>query len=932
MLNTMKYLKGLVKVCFNFSEKFWAMNATQTLDNKFILETQVSDFILKNKDAIKQWIQDNSARWWQPDYIAVSDLMNVGTSSYGNLVTISKKLDVKFDLARGYNISELLTKLNSYQWEKVWVVHDSKVQSVALGTEIWKPDNSTVTKQSKSAKSLELQWWSIINTFSESDTRNKAKVKELQKALNARWHNLKVDGIYGNNTYKALLQERTLKNSSSSEPMFWAHLFKDSRNDKVVSEQFNWNASEIPLYGKETNLDQANQQIERTSQAMINLRDKLLITQELNKRLSKASYREDLGYSIENAVRTVLWDNKYRKILDNKEHYDKVMSQPQAKAKIERAVMYLTQWTQRWGDNEPNEIFWNSKEILAHVKKALPWLFGIYLWDLPLPFVKKMMPGVDVNKSVAFTKWIEAGANWEFETYYKQSASNELRPIQEQIRLIDVLSRLNLTGEQQAQVLSWNLKGLDKNTYNLLLTYIEFNLIPNLEILSRASFNAFERWEWYTLWGLFGLARDGKHGELNHIISWLKKAVSNWNLVNSEAVSKAFQLLSAEWDVSKKILWNVEAWQKYMENIDKNNQDIQSLRELAENSHATLNDYNRLFALTDLRDLENLWIANESDKASLRKLISILSVKPLNTEELKKWERNNPRTYKFVKSLWSSKWMQEYLINSIPAKNNLKFVNVWNSKHWVDLSKNDLSVAEKTTPEKWSKLSTLWFAYKSFIEKGNLAGIGYEDFRNAFYNWSLVSIDSVLNQDAKIVNTWRKSWQWEYTSFAWLKQKWDKEVFKLAPIQKTYSFYEWNQIVTVNVNYDLYLRTDCTNPLLVPWTIKTYKSDRPITEWELVSLTQVNGKLPIIIPWALFKKPNKPNTPDNPPTPPEPTPPPTVPPVTPPPPTVPPVTPPNPGISSQPIVNLVWEKPWVWLAQQISDNKKIDIIDLWSPE
>ncbi|PZM81889.1 hypothetical protein DLH72_04930, partial [Candidatus Gracilibacteria bacterium] len=91
-------------------------------------------------------------------------------------------------------------------------------------------------------------------------------------------------------------------------------------------------------------------------------------------------------------------------------------------------------------------------------------------------------------------------------------------------------------------------------------------------------------------------------------------------------------------------------------------------------------------------------------------------------------------------------------------------------------------------------------------------------------------------------------------------------------------------------------------------------------------------KLPIIIPWALFKKPNKPNTPDNPPTPPEPTPPPTVPPVTPPPPTVPPVTPPNPGISSQPWVIGHGEKPGVGLPQQIPDNKITDIIDLGSPE
>jgi hypothetical protein len=34
----------------------------------------------------------------------------------------------------------------------------------------------------------------------------------------------------------------------------------------------------------------------------------------------------------------------------------------------------------------------NNRKILSHVVKALPWLAGIYLFDIPLPFWKEMVP------------------------------------------------------------------------------------------------------------------------------------------------------------------------------------------------------------------------------------------------------------------------------------------------------------------------------------------------------------------------------------------------------------------------------------------------------------------------------------------------------------------------------------------------------------
>jgi hypothetical protein len=103
--------------------------------------------------------------------------------------------------------------------------------------------------------------------------------------------------------------------------------------------------------------------------------------------------------------------------------------------------------------------------------------------------------------------------------------------------------------------------------------------------------------------------------------------------------------------------------------------------------------------------------------------------------------------------------------------------------------------------------------------------------------------------------------------------------------------------VTVTANYDLYLRTNCTNPLIVPGTIDVRKNGVPMPEGELISLTQVVGRLPIVIPWFLFGRSKPPKTPHDTPKPPPNVPPPNVPPPNVPPPNVPPPVPTPPPTS-----------------------------------
>ena len=474
-------------------------------------------------------------------------------------------------------------------------------------------------------------------------------------------------------------------------------------------------------------------------------------------------------------------------------------------------------------------------------------------------------------------------------------------------------------------------------------------MIPNLEVLNHESFNAFERWSLFTLWGLFGLFKDWKYDKINDIINWLKEAVARKDLENSASVSEAFRLLWEEWDVNPTILERAEAWDKYMNEISWQNKDIQNkFGWLLELWDKKFNDYNRILALVDLNNLHSMmWVSENTpkDKQALDSLIKILNTVPLNGQALSAWEKANPKTYDFIKSLWSEKDMLEYRLSTLPNEIKLKKVNVWNSKHWIDLSqkkkyddwyidfdkiKNDnlaaLAAAEYLSPD--GKMSMLWHAYKSFLEKWWVTGISYEDFRKAFSAKQTVPITPDLVNKWNIINTWRKTWQWKVTSFWELQSKLgDTHVFKLHPIQKTYSFYENGQAITVTANYDLYLRTNCTNPLIVPGTIDIRKNGVPMPEGELISLTQVSGRLPIVIPWFLFGRAKPPKPPHD-----TPKPPPNVPPPNVPPPNVPP-PPPPPPVPTPPPTSQLLTTPWHTTVRKIAEaNLPVDKVATWPVE
>ena len=376
--------------------------------------------------------------------------------------------------------------------------------------------------------------------------------------------------------------------------------------------------------------------------------------------------------------------------------------------------------------------------------------------------------------------------------------------------------------------------------------------------MSDESFNSFEKGKWYTLGGLFGLAKDKKYPQLEKIINGLESAVAKWDLDNSKAVSEAFKLLAEEWDVSN-VLGAVESWDKYMNKISEQNKDIQEkLKPLFELGTDKYNTYSKIYKFENIEDFKQKGL-NESDFKSMQSLMGILNKSPISARELSIWERNNPSTFGFIKALGDSKAMESYLLRQTPKTEKLKKVSVESrGAHGRDLSKlsnvEALRAAETEKPAgSRENLSTLALAYRSVVKKLWLSDLTYDEFRTSFANKSNVNKDSI--SWGAILNTWRWEKQAALTSAEKLKVS-NKEgnVFKLAPIEKNYTYYDEGQLVNIKTSYTIYMRPDCTNPLVVPNTIKVEKAGKPVENAELISLIQTPSRLPVVIPYFLIGK------------------------------------------------------------------------------
>ena len=647
----------------------------------------------------------------------------------------------------------------------------------------------------------------------EAKNASHTEIRKLQKALKRLWYKLKgknhgVDWAFGRTTKAALIK----------------------------ASQYTW---DTPItsenYSNKVSTEAVNTQIDKTYTSVTDLENKLKVTAELNKNLENYFFRENAWYSIEALLRKVFGGDKFAKMKWIADNYETVISQPWNKDKLEKAIKYLSIHNEDiLNDNRPLSNTWKS--VMKETMKVLPWLFWIYLGDIPLPFITEITKWADINKSVAFKNWIKDGMKWDFSNYYNKHKT-KIDVIENQNSLLDKLASLNIPSAEKSKLLAWRINELTAKTRELITTYIKVRLIPDLKVMQKASYNVFERW---FLW----IFSDEKYDKWQEKIKELQQAVQNGNN-DLDIANKVLELLQKEWDVN---ISHTRNRQEYMKRVQDNNDKIETISELL--AHPKLKVFKNIFKFVSVEDLTQLWV-NESDANSLRQLEWILDTRPIDIHALSQFERRNPSTMRFIKALWNKKEMQRYLLSKIPQNRNLKRIHV-GLKHGTPLTWNNETDYDKAILESPDgKHSTLALAYRSAIQKGDITWISYEDYANAYRNKYEVWADEI-NNNISVINTWAPEGREAVEKLKHLL-RWGKKIYKLEPIVKTYSYYEWENIVTATVEYNSYIKSDCSNPIIVPWSVTVDKTVNQNPEFDTTTNIWVDGKLPVVIPWFVFK-------------------------------------------------------------------------------
>lgn len=659
------------------------------------------------------------------------------------------------------------------------------------------------------------------------------------------------------NLQKALNTYLWLSNPLKEDWIIWKYTKDALRQAKTnISSGISISKQGLPIVGT-GDYEKTIKQVDKTKESVNYLKLLLEKTDELNERLVKYSYENKEGYSLEKLFEGVLWKDALDKLLNKEQQskYDNLLDKGENKERLERAVMFLS--------SDYKDVEWEKQQlnkkwewVLTTIKKALPWLGWIYLLDIPLSLTKTLIPWADINKSVAFEKWINAGMQGEFKEYYTQN-KQEVDVVQNQNILIRMLSELKLSEEEKAKVLNGKLSELSQETQDLMKTYIAKRLIPDLKILQRKSYDAFERKTWYTLGWLFWIFWDKKYSKWKEIIKlmeeWLKTGKTDF-----EMADEVLELLTQE--NSKKVQWvllSTKERNEYLNKVKEKGKVIEYINWLT-SLGVDFQNLSILFYVKDIYKIAEFWLAEEDKKFFIEFFDKILKKDEAWLKKIYQEKDAKKRIQTIIDQLfrWGSK---SYLLSQIKNQDWLEYVKVWKAQHgpsikWLNGEKVYEKLSKTTTEKNW-KTPSLGNVYKTFVENG-FVSLSYSEFWKAIQWGKQVPIDEVKQKinNNPLINTAKNKGNWKLTTLNTLAEKWDKEVFALAPIQKTYTYYrDWKEI-TATVNYNLYLRSDCSNPLIVPADVKVVEKISDI-KFNSHTYALVNGRLPIVIPWfVLFNK------------------------------------------------------------------------------
>ena len=288
---------------------------------------------------------------------------------------------------------------------------------------------------------------------------------------------------------------------------------------------------------------------------------------------------------------------------------ERLLYSPDNKEKLERGIMFLwSKYVDDTGDIKTLSRHWNS--VLTGVLRFVPWLFWVYLFDIPVSISGKIFVWADIGKSIEFMNWIQSWMEWEFEEFHQENVKKWNIPIAQNI-LRNLATILRLDSGQEANLLAGKFDELSKEFKELIASYVEFRLIPDLMTLQNASYNSFEQWFLF-FW------TDPKYKKWEKLIEMLEKGIEKPGTKSLEYYLKIARevlgLLKEEWQVDSAIT-PTENRNNFFEGILKKDEIFGHLKWLLEQG-LYYQSLSILFFTTSIDWINQFWVSGE-DKGDM---------------------------------------------------------------------------------------------------------------------------------------------------------------------------------------------------------------------------------------------------------------------------------------------------------------------------
>jgi len=563
------------------------------------------------------------------------------------------------------------------------------------------------------------------------------------------------------------------------------------------------------------------------------------------------------GYSLYRIFNEIVWNNKNSEIILKKFKEEKELIDSKSNMiedALETLHLYKNVWAtsenKRWIAWVEDRRFSIAKNFLCKVWpflsvlwKIAPWFTGVYVIDKNIPFTSKLVPWLNLNESLALHDWIKWGMDKPF-VYNKEKADFGRNAVETAWDLKSILTTY-VGSKASEKFLAWKISSLSVKEKNVIKKALANIIEPQLKFVNHESFHGGPiNWLMDTL-----LSNDAKNADkLLENFSKIIKENGSLDNIFSQA-DKIIEWLEEEDDwASREAVKSNKNKINFFKELHKSNKDLDKISKLL---NLGQNNLSILMKFENKDDFISAYGLQDFAK-TINKVHTAIEKGDTNTlKNLKWWEKQ------LFSVIWTDK-LGEFKLRFLQKTKRLD-ANVKGWKYGMDLTNANWSEAYKLLSKYWveKNLNTVQTLFKGLVNTAKIDNIWFSEFDNALKNLNTISISEL---HWKVLNTsknWLKSSA--FTTFESGLNKNDKNI-KHTYIDKEFTYYQWGNKITEKVRYNIYLRPECSNLLVVPEAIEWTKKVTKASKLDNAMYNEIPLTTPIVISYSILKKLTKKGT------------------------------------------------------------------------